>query len=348
MTRLDKTIGAAATAVPETDTRSGRAERLRALVSSERVPVPALLVLLVIAIVMLVVNPVFLSPGNLRGIAEQSAVPIVVAVGMTFVILMGGIDLSLPGVMAAVSLVTALTLANDRTGLDLGLWSIPLGCAVGAALGLLAGLSVAVLKVPSFIVTIGTWQIGLGIGLLLFGAKPPRILDDGVRQLVNGTVLGVAGAVWIALAVVVLGWLLETRTRFGRYAFVIGGSEEIARLSGVPVRRYRAASFAVAGGTAGLAAVLATLRTGVGDVGMGDSLLFTTIAGIVIGGTLLTGGKGGVVPSVVGVVVIVVISNAMVLGGVSSYIQQAVQGGVVIVAAALSLWRLRARLRVVK
>lgn len=315
---------------------------------SDKVPFAALIVLLMIVLVMLFVNPAFLSGNNIRALAEQSAIPVVVAVGLTFVILMGGIDLSVAGVMAAASLSSALLLANDRNTLSLGLWVIPAGCAVGAALGLLAGLSVSVLRVPSFIVTIGTWQIGLGIGLLLFGGKPPRVLDDGVRDLANGTFAGVAGVVWLAVLVVAIGWFIQTRTRFGRYAYVIGGSEETALLSGIHVKKYRTLSFMIAGAAAGLAAVMATTRTGVGDVGIGGSLLFTTIAGIVIGGTLLTGGRGGVTHSVVGVIVIVAIANAMVLGGVSSYIQQAVQGIVVLVAATIALWRSRQRLRVVK
>jgi ribose transport system permease protein len=127
---------------------------------SDKVPFAALIVLLMIVLVMLFVNPAFLSGNNIRAVAEQSAIPVVVAVGLTFVILMGGIDLSVAGVMAAASLSSALLLANDRNALSLGLWVIPAGCAVGAALGLLAGLSVSVLRVPSFIVTIGTWQIG--------------------------------------------------------------------------------------------------------------------------------------------------------------------------------------------
>jgi len=320
----------------------------RSVLSSERVPVPALAVLIVITLMMVVINPVFVSPGNLRAIAEQSAVPVVVAVGITFVILMGGIDLSLAGVMAAASLTTALLLRNDRNDLDLGLWAVPAAMLVGAALGLIAGLSVARLRVPSFIVTIGTWQIGLGIALLLFGGKPPRIADDAVRAAVNGVVAGLPGVAWIAIVVVLAGMVIQSRTRFGRYAYVIGGSDEIARLSGIRVPRYRMASFILSGATAGLAAMLATARTGVGDVGIGGDLLFTTIAGVVIGGTFLTGGRGGVLHSVVGVVLIVALSNVMVLSGVSSYVQGAVQGAVVIVAASVSLWRLRARLRVIK
>jgi ribose transport system permease protein len=315
---------------------------------SESVPGPALLVLLLIAAFMLLVNPAFVSPGNLLAIAQQASVPMVLAVGLTFVILMGGIDLSLEGVMAAGSLTLALLVANDRNANDLGLLAIPVAVAVGAAVGAVGGISVGFLKVPSFIVTIGTWQIGLGIAQLLFDDGPPQVEDPAFRSFFVDDLLGVPGMVWIAIAVVGTGLAVQHLTRFGRYAFVIGANEDIAAQTGVQVRRYRAVAFVVAGATAGLAAVLATGRVGVGDVTIGSGLLFTTIAGVVIGGTFLTGGRGGVLHSVVGVLVIVSIANAMVLAGVSSYVQQAVQGGVVVIAAVVTMWRLRTRMRVVK
>lgn len=332
----------------ENPPRGTAASNRFAFLRSEKVPAPALLILVAIAVLMLFINPVFVSPANVAAILEQGSIPVVLAVGLTFVILMGGIDLSLAGVMAASSMTTALLVANDRNNIALGLLAVPIAVAVGGALGYLAGLAVSKLRVPSFIVTIGTWQIGIGIGLLMFAGKPPRVSDAGFRGIVNGDFLGLQGVVWIALVIALIGMFVQTRTRFGRYAYVIGGSDEIARLSGVNVPRYRTVAFVVSGAAAGMAGVLATARTGVGDVGAGGDLLFTTIAGIVIGGTLLTGGKGGVLHSIVGVIVIVVISNAMVLGGVSSYVQQAVQGAVVIIAASVALWRSRERLRVIK
>lgn len=329
-------------------TTSRGARRHPARSWSETVPGPALLVLLLIAAIMLAVNPAFVSPTNLLAIAQQASVPVVLAVGITFVILMGGIDLSLEGVMAAGSLTLALLVANDRNAFDLGLLAVPVAIAVGAAIGGVAGVSVGLLKIPSFIVTIGTWQIGLGVAQLLFDEGPPQVEDPQFRSIFVDDLLGVPGMVWIAMAVVGAGLLGQHLTRFGRYAFVIGANEDIAAQTGVRVRRYRAIAFVVAGAAAGLAAVLATGRIGVGDVTIGSGLLFTTIAGVVIGGTFLTGGRGGVLHSVVGVLVIVSIGNAMVLGGVSSYVQQAVQGAVVVIAAVVTMWRLRTRMRVVK
>ena len=341
-------MSTAVSPAPDAQTRPPEPQRWRRVMAGDTLPVPALLILVLIAIVMLVVNPVFLSWGNLLSIAQQAAVPVVVGVGLTFVILMGGIDLSVEGVMAASSLALSLLLLNNRNGFDLGLLAVPVAVAVGAGLGAIAGLSVGFLRVPSFIVTIGTWQIGLGVAQMLFGGSPPQVRDSSFRALVVGSALGVPGMVWAAVAVVVIGLLVQHLTRFGRYAYVIGSNEEIAAQTGIRVRRYRAVAFVVSGGSAGFAAVLATGRVGVGDVTIGSGLLFTTIAGVVIGGTFLTGGRGGVLHSVVGVLVIIAIANAMVLGGVSSYVQQAVQGVVVVVAASATLWRLRAPMRVIK
>lgn len=334
-------------------TVSGRPQRSRAgslqrALHSERIPVPALAVLVLICLVMLAVNPSFLSLGNLSTLAIQAAVPAVLAVGLTFVVLMGGIDLSLEGVMAAAGMTTAVLLLNDRTGSNLGLWAVVAAMAVGAALGALSGLSVAFLRVPSFIVTIGTWQIGLGIGLLLFAGKPPRIQDTTFLSFAIDRVLGLPVLVWTAIVVVLIGMWIQRYSRFGRYAMVVGGGEDIARLSGIPVRRIRVYGFILSGLCAGLAGAMATARTGVGDVGIGTGQLFITIAGVVIGGTVLTGGRGGVLHSVVGVFVMAALANGMVLAGVSSFIQQAVLGAIVVVAAVVTMWRLRARLRVVK
>ncbi|ORA39167.1 ABC transporter permease [Mycobacterium aquaticum] len=322
--------------------------RLRRVLRSERVPVPALAVLVLITLVMLAVNPSFLSLGNLSTLAIQSAVPAVLAVGLSFVVLMGSIDLSLEGVMGATGMVTAVLLLNDRNGNDLGLWAVVVAMALGAALGALSGLSVAYLRVPSFIVTIGTWQIGLGIAQLLFGGKPPRIQDSGFLSFAVDRVLGLPILVWTAIVVVLIGIWIQHYSRFGRYAMVVGGGEDIAQLSGIPVRRVRVYGFILAGLCAGLAGAMATARTGVGDVGIGTGQLFVTIAGVVIGGTVLTGGRGGVLHSVVGVCVMVALANGMVLAGVNSFIQQAVLGAIVVIAAVITMWRLRARLRVVK
>lgn len=311
-------------------------------------PVPALGALVVIVLLFSILNSRFLTAANVRALADQSAIPVVLAVGMTFVILMGSIDLSVEGIVAATSMVTALLVQNSRTHENLGLLSVPVSILVGAAIGGVAGLSVTRLRIPSFLATIGTWQIGIGIAQVLFGGRPPVVQDRHLRSWALGTWVGLPRLAYVGLVVVLVGILLQNMTRFGRYAYVIGGGEDIARLSGIKVARFRALAFVLAGACSGLAGAMATSRSGQGAVANGNGYLFLTIAGVVIGGTLLTGGRGGVLHSAIGVLIMVSITNGMILVGISPYVQQSVQGAIVVLAVTATLWRHRERLRVIK
>jgi ribose transport system permease protein len=312
------------------------------------IPVPAIVALVSISAVLAVANTQFLSVDNLQVIVDQAAIPIVIAVGLTFIVLMGSIDLSVEGIVAMGSMITSLLVMNDRNDMHLGLLAVPIAIAAGGILGLVAGTAVTRLRIPSFLATIATWYIALGIAQLLFGDKAkPRILDKDFLAWSQPQFLGLSGLVWLALAVVVFGIFLQQYTRFGRYAYAIGGSEEITKLSGIRVRRFRTVAFVFSGMCFALAGAMVTARTGVGAVAAGEGFLFLTISGVVIGGTLLIGGRGGVLHSVVGVLIMVVIANGMILAGVSPYLQQVVQGAVVLIAVIATVWRQRARLRVV-
>jgi ribose transport system permease protein len=160
--------------------------------------------------------------------------------------------------------------------------------------------------------------------------------------------LGVPALVVIAAVVVALFTFLAMATRLGRYSYAIGGDESIARVAGIPVDRYKVIIFTIAGLTAGLAGVLLTVRLGVGDVSVGSGQLFLTLAAIVLGGTLLSGGRGGPLHTVVGVLLLVVLGNGLLLSGASAYVQQAAQGLIIVVAVIASGWTARDRLRVIK
>jgi ribose transport system permease protein len=311
-------------------------------------PVPAILALVAVSAVLTVANTQFLSVDNLQVIVDQAAIPMVIAVGLTFIVLMGSIDLSVEGTVAMGSMITSLLVMNDRNDLNLGLVAVPIAMVAGGLLGSVAGLAVTRLRIPSFLATIATWYIALGIAQLLFGDKAkPRVLDKDFLAWSQPQLLGLSGLVWLALGIVVLGVFLQQYTRFGRYAYAIGGSEETTKLSGVRVRRFRTVAFVFSGMCFALAGAMVTARTGVGAVAAGEGFLFLTISGVVIGGTLLIGGRGGVLHSVVGVLIMVVIANGMILAGVSPYLQQVVQGAVVLIAVIATVWRQRARLRVV-
>lgn len=332
---------ASAALVLSESTFTGRARRLIAGGG----PAIALVALIV---VFTISNPVFLSLGNLAILLSQMAIPMVIATGLTFVILLGGIDLSSEGVIATSSLVFVLTAANDRNDVALGALAALFGVLTGAAFGFLNGALNVKLGIPSFMVTLGMGAIGIGVATVLFGGRAPRLVDADMRGLGIGATGGIANIFLVGLAVVVLGWLVQRFTRVGRYGYVIGGDENVARLSGVKVDRYKVGAFTIAGATSGTAGVLLASQLGIGSPVIGQGFMFTSITAVVLGGTLLTGGRGGVLRSLVGVAIIVVLANGLILMGVNAYVQIAVQGLVIIAAVVATGWRLRSRVRVIK
>lgn len=303
---------------------------------------------LAVAVLFSLINPdSFLTTANLRTILDQAALPLVLAMGATFVILLGAIDLSVEGVMATAGLTFVLLSANNVNALNLGIAAPIVAVIIGGSLGLLTGLVHTRFKVPSFMVSLGVWYIGLGIATVLFGSEVPQ-LDANQRGWASATTVGISNAFLVAVVVVALAAAASRWTRFGRYAFAIGADEDIARVSAVPVARFKVYVFVFAGLCSGVAGVIGSDRLGVGIVDVGSGQLFTTIAAVVVGGTLLAGGQGGIFRSICGVLLLTVINNGLILSGVSPNVQQAVSGLVIVVAVVVTGLRARSRLRVVK
>jgi ribose transport system permease protein len=307
-----------------------------------------LLALILLCIGFTIANSRFATLDNARAIADQASVICVLSVGLTFVILMGAIDLSIEGVMASSSTIVALLVANTVNDHELGYTAVLIAVAAGGAIGLVNGLINTRLRVPSFMVTLGTGAMGLGLATVLFGQTPPRILDPGLRSWALEQTLGVSRLALLALGCVAVGVIVQRYTRMGRYAYVIGGGEDVARLSGIRVERYKTMIFAFAGVTFGLAGVMVAMRSGVGSPTAGNGDLFAAITAVVVGGTLLSGGRGGVLHSVVGVLIITVLDNGMLLLGADESLQQSVHGLLIVVAVGLATWSLRTRMRVIK
>lgn len=306
--------------------------------------------LVVLIAVFAALNPdSFPSLANARTILDQASLPLIIGVGATLVILMGSIDLSVEGVMGAAGMTFILLSANSRDTVDLGLWAIVIAVGVGMGLGLLSGALHTKLKVPSFIVTLGVWFVGLGVATVLFGESAiPFLPDGGLKAWPSDLTLGLPNSFLLAAAVVVAGVIAARFTRIGRFAYAIGNNEEIARSNGVPVNRYKLYVFVIAGGCSALAGVLATLQLGAGSATVGIGTLFLTIAAVVIGGTSLGGGKGGVMRTALGVMLLTILNNGLILSGVSPNIQSAVSGAVLVVAIVAASWPNRSRLRIVK
>jgi ribose transport system permease protein len=333
------------TAAPPVDAPPVRPRRRRGASVGAAGP---LIALVVVVAVFAAVDPQFRTVANLQNVLDAAAVLAVVTCGTTFVLLLGSIDLSAAGVMAASSLTVALLVENTRNGADLGLLGIAVAVLLGAALGGLSGLLLVLLKVPSFMTTLGVSAVGLGIATLLFAGVQPGVVDAGLRGWATGRLLGFTHLTWIAAACVLVGWVVQRHTRLGRYAMAIGGAEEVLALSGVRVAPYKVAVFAMAGAFYGLGAVMVTSQLGSGVVQAGADYSFSAITAAVVGGTLLVGGRGGVLHSAVGVLLLTVLTNGLVLVGVSPYVQGGVQGLIVVVAVAVAAAPLRHRNQVVK
>jgi ribose transport system permease protein len=304
--------------------------------------------LLVIFSIFSVISPGFRTIGNVQNIMDAAAVLAVVTCGITFVLMMGSIDLSVPGAMGASAIAVALLVANNRNDNAYGLLGVLVAVLLAAALGCLSGLALVLLKVPSFMTTLGVSAVGLGIATLMFGGVQPNISDATLDSWAIERFLGLAYLTWIALACVLLGWLVQRYSRLGRYAFAIGGAEEVLSLSGVRVAPYKVAVFTLAGAFYGLAGVMVTSQLSAGLVQAGKGYDFAAITAAVVGGTLLTGGRGGILHSAVGVLLVTVLTNGLVQVGVSPYWQGGVQGLIVVAAVAAAVIPQRRRNQVTK
>lgn len=308
-----------------------------------------LVMLAVVVIVFSLINHRFASIENIRNVLVQASVPLIVVVGTTLVILIGSIDLSVEGVMGAAGMTWILLVPNARGGFDLGGFAWVIAIAVGLLLGFLNGVIYTRLKVPSFVVTLGTWNVGLGIGTILYGdSLLPSLTDDALAQWPTRLSLGLPNAFWLAAVVVLCGAMLTGFTRLGRGILSVGNNEPMAIVNGIPVARIKIAAFTIAGFVSALAGVLATVELGSGSPGVGTGQLFTVIPAAVIGGTALSGGEGGVLRSALGVFLLIILNNGLVLAGVNPDYQSGVFGAILVIAIVAVAWQQRDRLLVAK
>lgn len=314
-----------------------------------RAPAALIASILVLAIIFTLLNPRFGSIENFRNILFQVAVPLIIVVGTTLVIQLGSIDLSVQGVMAASGMAWILLSANTRLETDFGIWAYFAAIGIGLALGLLAGSLHALIKVPSFVVTLGTWYIGLGIGIILYGDDMlPSLQSQVLLAWPTKLTLGLPNAFWLAAIILAFGIIISRYTHFGRGVLAIGNSEPIAVNTGMPVNTIKILAFTLAGGLSAVAGILATMQLGAGSPDLGSGQLFTVIPAAVIGGTALSGGEGGMVRSAIGVFLLIMLNNGLVLAGVDPSFQAGVFGAILIVAIVAVASPDRAILKIVK
>jgi len=297
-----------------------------------------ILILIAFCIIFTAFNPRFLSLRNMRILAQQSAILWVIAMGGTFVILAGSIDLSVEGIMAMSSVTLSLLVLNLRNNNNFGLLGVLIAALIGAGFGCLNGLIHAKVKIPSLLVTLGTSFIGTGLAVVIYKGHPIRIKDATFRSLSIGNILGIPTIFIIASIIFIFAIFLERYTRFGRYVYAIGGGERQARLVGIPVDFYKILMFTMSGLFFGLGGILNAGRIGVGTAMVGTGA-FQAIAAVVIGGTALSGGVGGMFRTLIGVWILTVMNNGMILMRINPYIQDAVVGAFMIIAVIVTIDR---------
>ncbi|MGW1225879.1 ABC transporter permease [Streptomyces sp. NPDC002530] len=331
--------GAAPVPAPTSPKKDGSARTLRL-----RADVHSLSLLGVLAVLVLVggiTEPdAFLDTGNLQLILTQSSVIGVVTVGMTFVITSGGIDLSV-GAMVALASVWATTVATQDYGFAGILFTAVL---VGLGAGLVNGVLIAYGRVVPFIATLAMLASARGLALQITDGKTQIVTVKSVLDLglPDAYVLGVPPLVLMFAAVTVIGWLVLNRTTFGRRTVAVGGNAEAARLAGIDVRRQRLYLYLLSGLCCGIAAFMLVILSGSGQNTNGNLYELDAIAAVIIGGTLLSGGRGTIVGSVLGVLVFTTITNIFALNNLQSDVQQIAKGAI-IVAAVLVQGRTSAR-----
>jgi ribose transport system permease protein len=326
-----------------------QASSRRSLLKSLTEPLSLLGALIVLVIIFSVLNPRFASLENLQNLLNQASLPLIIGIGATFVILIGSIDLSVEGVMAATGVTFVLMSANSRGGADLGIWAWLVPLALGSALGLASGLLYTKARIPSFLVTLGMWFVGLGIATVLYGTDAyPELSNDALTVWPATITLGLPNVFWVALILMIIAALALRYTRFGRATLAIGNNEDIARSGGMPVTKHKIVIFIVAGVLSGLAGILAVMQMGGTSNNIGDGYLFITIPAVVIGGTALSGGKGGMLRTLLGIMLLMVLKNGLILAGVSPNFEEMVSGAILVIAIIAVAWSQRGRLRIEK
>ncbi|MBN2012800.1 ribose ABC transporter permease [candidate division KSB1 bacterium] len=298
-----------------------------------------LIALIIMAVAMTILSENFATRDNLFNVARQISVNVCISVGMTMVILTGGIDLSVGSILAFTGAIAAGLFKNgiEMQGINLFAGTTLFGAiwialAAGAFLGWFNGFMITKFKVPPFVATLAMLTIARGLTMLYTKGFPITQLGDQFTYIGTGWFLGMPMPVWISIIVISLAAFFMNKTRTGRYIYAIGGNERAALLSGVNVNKVLVVVYMIAGALAGVAGLLVTARLDSAQPNAGLGYELDSIAAVVIGGTSLSGGKGSIIGTVIGAGIIGVLNNGLVLLNVSPFWQQVIKGLVILLA----------------
>ncbi len=302
----------------------------------------SIIALLIMCIVLTFLSDRFLTGENAWNVMRQISVNVVISVGMTLVILTGGIDLSVGSILALAGAVTAGML---KFGAEFESWNIYLGFTLigalvggtlaGTFLGWFNGVTITRFKVPPFVATLAMLTIARGLTMLWTGGFPITGLGNDMAFIGTGWFLGIPMPVWISAGIVLAAVVLTKKTKLGRHIYAIGGNETAAKLSGIKIRKVKVIVYSIAGALAGMGGIIVTSRLDSAQPNAGLSFELDSIAAVVIGGTSLSGGKGTIMGTVQGALIIGILNNGLVLLNVSPFWQQIIKGLVILLAVVI-------------
>jgi ribose transport system permease protein len=297
------------------------------------------IVLAVMTVFSMFLVPGFLTLENLNNILNQMALPLVLATGLTFVLLIGGIDLSLEGVMGFSGSLFVLLVSNTKNDNDFGFFAILIVIALGFLIGALNGVIHVKLRIPSFLITFAMASVIKGLGVLSYRSIPATIKSEFIITLSRSSWMGIPYITIFAFAAFLVGVVLLNYTAMGRAVYAIGDNEISARMAGIKIDRIKIFIFMFCGAMVSIAGILGAVRLKIGNVEIGYNQLFPTIAAVTVGGVYT--GIGGMMQTFIGVLIYTELINNLILLGVGTFYRQAVQGIIILIAVALSATRNR-------
>lgn len=287
-------------------------------------------VLLILCVILSIASPVFLTTDNLISVLRQVSNNVFLALGMTLIMILGGIDLSVGAIVAVSGTLTVGFIVNNGMSIPL---AILCGVLIGVGLGFFNGLIISQFKLPAFIVTLATMNIAQGIAYIYSGGRSARITNESFTLLGTGKLFGFLPLPVLYMVVLTIIFIvLLNKTRFGTNIYAIGGNREAARLSGVSIKKVEIAVYTLAGLLAALAGVVLAARMYSGQPSVGSGYEMDAIAACVLGGVSMAGGRGRISGTIFGVLIIGVVSNGLNLMGVSSFWQLLVKGLIILIA----------------
>ena len=297
--------------------------------------ITAAIAMLVLVVALSLASPMFLSTSNLMSILRQAAVYVIMGLGMSFVMMTGGVDLSQGSLLALIGVISAYIVQN--------VGSIPLAIlasvVVGALIGSVNGSSIACLHIPPFIATLASMYLCRGLTLVITQASPIVLTNDAFKWIGTGSLLGLPVPVYIFLVAAAAGQFILSYTATGRFILAVGSNQEAARLSGIKTRWNKCKAYILSGIMVSIAGVVYVSRLGAAQATAGQSYEMEAIAAAVLGGTSVMGGEGTVFGTVLGAIVVAIVRNAMVLLEISTYYQQIVTGAVILIAVIIDTQR---------